>query len=319
VRISFGIESSLDRFVAGRRSHIGPQSLEFVFFRNFCTSKQICSSITISREGKIPITVGCVLGYKSSFVAIGNFQPKSGPRLMLATLPIYARMHIKNKEALWIIQCDDSINGQMCFYGKITVSGSLQPTVRLAEDVSVISFLKKTGYARIEDERGSPLHIIALTGQDLLTLCPIFRSKHWDGDIVNTNEPIALFWGCYSVCLNSKLEVEFQQLQASTTVFCISNIESPIFGETKGIFSESSAVTEYTSVFTQVILNPILLKQVAEREVDFDKLEWIDLPVDSSSELPLFSPIDICYSSGHVIYKVNFEVKGLFIFISSWA
>jgi hypothetical protein len=306
-RFSFELESSLDRFITGRRTQTGPQTLEFVFFRNFSTSKQICSNIIILREGKDSIKVSCVLGYKSSFVAIGNFQPKSGPRLLLATLPIYARMQIKNKEELWIIQCDDSINGHMCFYGKINVSGQLRPIFRTDGDISVISFEKDTGYARIENEFGSSLHIIALTGRDLLTFSPIFKSKHWDDDFVD-DEPTCFFWGCYSMYINSNLDAEIQQLQPTTTIFCISDLQSPSFKESKGLFAESGLVTEFTSVFKDFTFKPILLKLVSTREVDFDKLEWTDLPLNYRGR-PLLSPIDLCYNSGHVTYKIDFEIK----------
>jgi hypothetical protein len=108
--------------------------------------------------------------------------------------------------------------------------------------------------------------------------------------------------------INSKLDIEIQQLQPTTTIFCISGLQLAPFKESKGIFVESGLVTEYNSVFKDVTFKPILLKLVSKREVDFDNLKWIDLLLDYRGR-PLLSPIDLCYSSGHVTYKINFELK----------
>lgn len=273
------------------------------------------------------------LGYKMSFIGLGNYQPKTGPKLLFSTIPIYAKIHVHPEEELWIIQSDDDISGEICFCGKnITFSGNLGIGSRIEDDCTVLSFKQQSGYAKISIENEAPLHIICLTGEDLLTFIPIFKSNYWDNE-ANECEPIAIFWGCYNVYYNvSSLEFLFQQCNPSTTIFCVSKLHNNIFNQTKGIFQEPveadwdylsdnvtavGTVRELQSDFNDINLDPIELKHYSQRVIDFEKLEWIALPVEThvynyffqAGEIPLLNPIDLGYVSGHSIYKIDFILK----------
>lgn len=301
---SFVIKSSLDQFISARRTQVGPAPMEFIFFRNFNSNKNISSTISVIREGKEEVQMICRLQYKSSFIGIGNYTPASGPRIILSTLPIHVRTKILNGEELMIIQSDEVSGGQIAFQGSINATGTLEPLCRKDADVSILSFQKSTGYCLVSVNGERPLHLISLTGKDLLTLNPVLESKHWDNSI-SADGFIAIFWGCYATHFNTAEKIlQVQQHEIKSTVYCITSSSPASFVDTDIEFVRKHSITA-----DDVLDAPIEMKLLGKRVIDFERLQWHDIAVDKSGTTPLLNPIDLCYTSGHVVYKMSFEVS----------
>ncbi|KAI8904701.1 glycoside hydrolase superfamily, partial [Gorgonomyces haynaldii] len=293
IRPAFKITSSLDTFISGHRKSL-VENVEFVFFRNFNKLKRQACTLTLGRVGKEPVQLITKLGYKRSFIGIGSYTPKTGPRLLLATIPIYVKTTL-NDEELWVVQCDDEISGQLAFYGPVETKGSLEPLVRVDGDLSIVSFAKSSGFCRIA-VAGSEKHlnILALTGDDLYTLHPTFEEDYWYKFTTKqtTEDPLHVFWGVYQTQFDPKTKnLEIGQLQQSHLYQLDPKSENLV---------QSLALQEPL----QIAEDPTLSFH-SKTELDFSLVPWQRLSVQKTR--PLQNTIDYSFLSGHVLYKLVFE------------
>lgn len=110
----------------------------FVVFRNFSKSKEDTFKIKISRKGSCDFYMNCKLPFKRSFIGLGGYTGTTGPKLLLATLPVYLKMSLPGGEDLWVIQTDNYISGELAFLGNVKITGNLGHEVHEEERVSIL-------------------------------------------------------------------------------------------------------------------------------------------------------------------------------------
>ena len=310
VRSSFVIQSSITNFISKQRKSSGPSPMYFVFFRNFNDSKVTSSTITVARYHREPIQLTCKLGYKESFIGIGNYKTRNGLHLILSTLPIYVRTQTASKNEIWIIQSDKEKNGQLAFQGDVDVNGTLDAVTQRQDDITIISFKANSGWCKIQSKLGgdeSALYIISLTGNDLYTLTPIFRDSYWkkDQSLTESHVPEAVFWGAYQI--NYDVGSGRLDLALSESEHKIRAIASPLAG-----FSEDSSLNVLQERGISIDgLTPPNLPKLSFQEVkrlDLPGLPWVSLDLVAKSTYPSKNCIDFCYLSGHAVYKLGFLV-----------
>ncbi|KAI8921648.1 glycoside hydrolase superfamily [Entophlyctis helioformis] len=332
----FKIESSVPDFIARRRRTPGVNFVDFVFFRNFAPNKATATTISVTRGSNEPLQLKCRLPYKHSFIGVGNYAAVNGLRLLLATLPIHLRMRPADGSEVWIIQSDDEVDGQLAFYGHVTAEGSLNPTTREEGGVSVISFQNSIGWAKISavgaPESIKPLIVIALPARDLYTLQPSFEDAHWR----RTNEklaaldasddlPLAVFWGAYSAQFDPatralKLEEESENSPAVYSIavgalgalagFASPDGDDPLAGAP---FVTKLTRTPIPALQTALSSSlAIQLANVTTRKIDFADMPWQKIPIkDGNASTPTLNAIDYLYTSGHAVYKMEFNLKAV--------
>ena len=314
VRSSYLIKSSMSDFIAKQRTTVGPNHVHFIFYRNFNKLKPLASTITLSRNHREPVQLRCKLGYKQSFIGIANYKTANGLLLSLSTLPILLRTMSPTGQEIWFIQCDDKKNGQLAFQGGIEIeNGTLDPVTAREDDVSIVSFKSLTGWCKIQ-QTGNPssaLFLIALTGTDISSLHPIFREEHWSGKL--SCYPVAVFWGAYQINFDvAKRELTIDRSESTTKVFAIT---SDGLGALNGFSSSSNFVDFVTerTITTGFVQPPPLPKLVFNqtKRIDFKRLPWSAVPLIPNSTRPQSTPIDLCYTSGHTVYKLSFNLDSV--------
>lgn len=305
------IVSALDDFIAGKRIQVGPNPLHFLFLRNFNRTRQTSTTLTVNRGyNKESISVVCKLKYKKTFIAIANYRPKTGPKLLVSSIPIYVRTVLSNGEELWIVQCDDEINGQLAFYGDLSVSGSLDSVQSQDGDFTIVGFRKTTGFAYIKSSSTfSVLNIIALTGNDLLTLNPVFMSNHWTESLGKPDKkyPIAIFWGTYSTYFDPiAKKLLISQTDSTENTICITATENS-FPSCNMEYNGMPFIKQITNEHPKIEFTPIKITLSAKRNMDFSSFNWKKLETNGRKTVPNFNTIDYCYTSGHAAYKIEFE------------
>ncbi|KAJ3297264.1 hypothetical protein HK104_000691 [Borealophlyctis nickersoniae] len=308
-----------------RRSQ-GSQPLEFVFLRKFAEGKEAKIDIAwIDGETTKQVALTFDLMYKESFVAIANYVPLSGVRLILSAMPIHVRALIGNDE-VWIVQCDSKANGQMAFAGEIKALGTLQPKVLRKDGASIVSFDETSGWATIEQSTGNgKLYIIALTGDDLYTLAPAFEEAHWARQSIiedlgerNSTVPLAVAWGAHSIDYDlehKRVTIETTERDTALYLFSplIGNVSPPGFSAPRpddpysGLpFLHRRELSRTSDSATFQFTRPVVHSwETAVR--DFGSMPWESIPLRSRSlTRPALDPIDLGFTSGHSLYRLTF-------------
>lgn len=311
VRSSYLVESSMSDFIAKQRTTVGPSRVHFIFYRNFNPKKPVSSTITLSRNHRESVQLGCKLGYKESFVGLANYSTSNGLLLALSTLPIHLKTLSPSGQEIWFIQCDAQKNGQLAFQGGIEIeNGTLGPVFVKEDDLSVVSFKANSGWCKIQ-QIGKPstaLYLIALTGSDLLSLQPIFREEYWSGK--SSTYPLAVFWGAYQFDFDfEKRDLTIHRSSESAPVFAVS---SSALGPLEG-FTQASGYTSFVlerKEVKQFVLPPALpvLRFDEIKQIDLKRLQWQPVPLLPNSTRPSETPIDLCFTSGQVVYKLVFQL-----------
>ncbi|KAJ3268212.1 hypothetical protein HDV01_003263 [Terramyces sp. JEL0728] len=313
IRAPFTITSSVDDYIAKQRRTIGLHKIYFIFFRNLNMKKPSASTITVNRNNREPLQLKSKLPFKQSFIGIADYKTKSGLHLILSTIPIYTRIFTKAGQEIWVVQCDDEINGQLAFYGKVACEGNLEPVALVELDATVISLKKSSGSCKITDEKGGSLVIVALTGYNLETLYPVFTEPYW-GTFDTT--VAAVFWGCHQFEFIIKDRIlEVDAIENDKSVYGISGID-----EFKNFVPTEKFGTEYV---VEHPLNPIKQEDIElahhlpdleftkKRTLDFTKIPWLKLELVKGKTYPLKNAIDYCFTSGHVLYKLEFNLSSI--------
>ncbi|KAI8892249.1 glycoside hydrolase superfamily [Globomyces pollinis-pini] len=310
-RAPFKITSAIDDFICKQRcTAFGPMQTYFVFFRNFSVGKVNTSTITVDRPNYEPFQMRVFLPYKSSFIAISNYKTMNGLHLILSTIPIYIRSKTASGNELWIIQSDKQINGQLSFYGKVRATGTADPVLHFEHDATIISFQNATGSVEIQqyDDKTTKLCIILLTENDLYSLYPVFSDNYWDktnDDFRNPDLPIAIFWGAYHLnydVKNKKLQIH--QCEVDKTIYAINYQTMDQFKPSK-----TYAPLDFIQSFD---LEPQTLELLTMPKIKFDQVHVCDLDtLPWQPIVPLTSPIDLGFISGHVFYRLAFHLDVL--------
>jgi hypothetical protein len=105
------------------------------------------------------------------------------------------------------------------------------------------------------------------------------------------------------------LEIKHHEPHALLQYISSQTFNSDLEGLSNG---DLDFVKEVSIPFAEKPFQPISMKHESARVVDFEGLEWIGLPVDKSGTRPLLDPIDLCFTSGHCIYKIEFFISELY-------
>jgi hypothetical protein len=302
--LNFKISASMVDYIAKQRISIAPVPVFFVFFRNFDKKKRSGCTVTLERRNRNPIMLTSRLPYKKSFVGIGNYTTRNGLVLLLSTIPIYVRTVTAAGHELWIVQCDDEIHGQFAFQGDLQLDGNLNAVTERQEDSTVVSFKKSSGWCHLElvGNPDSKLVVIALTGTDLLSLTPIFRENFWSKSA--TEEPLAVLWGVHGITINPLTnKITLKQCPEDTKLSCITSIDLPEKFVTE---NEVSSITldSYPDDDQQPSLPTISFSK--RKVIDFNKLQYTRL--EATNGMPNLNFIDLCFTSGYTVYRLNFEL-----------
>ena len=333
MRISSVIESSLPNFIAKRRRTIAPGATDFVFYRNFAPDKAFDSVISLKRPNKPLLQLKCRVPYKQSFIGLANYTVScSGLNLLLSTLPIHLRIRPTEGQEVWIIQCDDLFNGQLAFSGAVEVQegNTLGASVDIKGGIneSIVSFSKAYGWTQIKQVGSSApaLIVVALTQRDLATMQPAFEDSYWRSNtkqLAGLNEkhpslPIAVFWGCYGAhydAVEKKLFLE--QDDADKHLFFVSSADVSLkgFGKPtsdeplKGApFISKKDIKSHPELYAATLANGAIdMKPGTMRHVLFDAMPW--KPLMHRRGKPSINAIDCCFTSGHVVYKLEWDAS----------
>jgi hypothetical protein len=300
IRDSFLISSDVSDYISKQRRGISTNPVYFLFFRNFSAAKRSSAIISFKVKDRKPILLKSKLPYKQSFIGLANYYVKN-IRLLISTIPIHAKLNIGGNE-VWIIQCDDSINGQFAFADPVKVSGDLAPIIEIQDGATVVSFAKNSGNCNIE-YNGTIIHLIALTGKNLLTLGAIFNEAYWAGE----SSIKALFWGCYGIQYDvSNKMLIIQQSVEDEKVYGISKEELPKDFTNDSLYAGISFLKSYglKSFLPSDSVSKVVFTE--KKQLDFKSLPWKPVPMLSKKEHQ--SMIDFCYTSGHAVYKLEFRV-----------
>ncbi|KAL2917651.1 hypothetical protein HK105_202938 [Polyrhizophydium stewartii] len=332
---SLQINASLGGYLAARRRTTGLELVDFVFLRNFSPSKAATANITVTRPNREPVMLKSRLPYKHSFIALGNYTAPNGLRLMLATMPVHLRVRPSPETEVWIVQTDDVISGQLAFYGSVDVHGSLSPNTRREDDVTIISFQGHRGWAKIVPAGAAdakPLIVVALSGRDLYTMQPVFEDEYWRGHHANLESlgsasvglPLAVLWGAYTARLDvAERKLHLEREQGDNAVYAISvDALGTLAGFGKvpdtDAYSGADVITrlalgEPTAASAVAAASLPVASQLADvgaRLVDFESMPWMPLQMKpNSTTAPAADAIDFGFTSGHVLYRISFNVE----------
>ncbi|KAJ8326400.1 hypothetical protein O5D80_005151 [Batrachochytrium dendrobatidis] len=331
VRFSrINIESSVSGFIAQQRQCVGPNCEVFVFFRNFTSNRSPTATVSVTVSENEPIILNVSLMYKCSFIGLGNYQvANTGIHLLLATVPIYARIRPNIDTEVWIIQCDDEINGQLAFFGNVTANGTLAPQTCQSKLATIISFQNSMGWAQITVVGSSAdstinhksLYIVALTDRDLYTFQPHFQDHHQNSKLFVTDQndmlPLAVTWGSYNTRLdfiNRKMDLVQESKDSGVFLIASSTLKS-FDGFHKLTNTESYNGTPF---IYQYLHSPVMTREACTsspttkfinattRQVDFNSVPWQLLATKlGNSSKPTKNTIDYGFTSGHTLYRLD--------------
>ncbi|KAI8615150.1 glycoside hydrolase superfamily [Chytriomyces sp. MP71] len=301
------------------------------FWRNFSEKRTEVYTATV--RGRPGVVLQGRLQYKRSFVGIGEYTSAgSGLRLLLATMPVHVRTHVKDsgsraqrKLEVWVLQNDEFVGGELAFDGRVEVtreSRTLRPSVELvAGQTSIIRFVGDIGWCalrregRVED--AGELLLLFLKEQDLMTLVPSFEENFWfDAEdkasaAVSTCDPLSLVWGAYGVqhdIKSGKLDIEWQCGQEFAYAL-------PFLGFPGLRIRQRSASSTAALLLTRGPVDdgtpiPAKLGNWTTRDTQFEDLPWTELMLTGRDRsTPSLDSIDLGFTSGHVIYKLTINAK----------
>ncbi|KAH6581194.1 hypothetical protein BASA60_002578 [Batrachochytrium salamandrivorans] len=332
------VKSSVSDFISNQRRSAGLDCVDFVYFRNFNQDRITAATITVTLGGHSPVILNAHLPYKRSFVGLGNYKTTvAGVHLLLATVPIYARLRPDENTEVWIIQCDGEINGELAFFGSVVSHGTLSPQVSHDDGVTVISLRESSGWARITEYNHSnstkSLYLVSLTGRDLYSFQPHFEDSYWqnigstrthtdDLHESNTFLPLVASWGVYNAQLDmNSRNLKLEQEASDTDLFIISASSLGLFGEgspppADSVFFGMHFITHHklkpalglaeicTEPPTMSFANPVT------RQVNFECMPWKPLRLRLGyTSTPVLDVIDFGFTSGHVLYRLSFSLN----------
>ncbi|KAJ3371937.1 hypothetical protein HDU91_004803 [Kappamyces sp. JEL0680] len=313
-KASFLVTCATENFIAKQRRSVGPYSVYFVFFRNFTKNKVGSATISVARLHREPIQLKCKLGYKESAIGLGNYTTKNGLQLILATLPICVRTISPSGQEVWIVQSNDQKDGQLAFQGGLEIEGTLDTVFEKQDDATIVSFKKNSGWCKIQraGDPASALIIVALDGIDLYSLYPVFREEHWSHQ--PSHYPSAVFWGAYQMnydLVSKRLRVH--HTDAAKTVYSLDSTSDRLAGFSAAPNTWPAFVSTRTVERSSPLAPPALppIQFTESKRVDFKQLAWREIPLLPKSTRPSLTPIDLCYISGHVVYKLVFDLASV--------
>ncbi|RUP43472.1 hypothetical protein BC936DRAFT_137113 [Jimgerdemannia flammicorona] len=300
--------------------------VEFTFLRNFDRKRRDRFEVTLATRN---VTLECALAYKKSFIALGKYTAAySRVRLELSTVPIHLRLKSPAAQAteVWVVDANSA--GQMAFDGTVVVTGSLEAIVKPAAggSVSVVSFGKKRGWAKIErtgagyEAENGKLYVLALNEKELSTLGAEFVEPYWDarGDGEGRDGAVTAMWGVYDAWVergNGVIVVEREEGDRSVTVVSFEKPRDDGFrggdGEWDGlpfVYTKTFEDLDTTSSPSPTtLLANIELRDWQTRPVDLSAAKWLPLQFPSaSSPHPSLNAIDYHFTSGHILYRCTF-------------
>lgn len=311
-------------FAAIQRVSCKDSQTQFIFFRNFSSTKAEASKVQVvsSKYGHFDLPIQ--IPFKQSFVGLSNYKVGESLTLVASTLPIYLRTQVEvggRSCEIWIVQCDAKFNGSLAFSGQVVVrDGSLLPTVSFVSDdkVSVVSWSAPHGWLALACAEGqTDLYILSLPEKDLYTLQPHFRESFWadEGSSSSPEIPLGVMWGTYGAHLSTAkgLHVERSVLESGSALFAFGSsvksfagFESVVSGSFAGLpflVSKDLSLEEVQLEIKNYVL-PIA-KDWKTRAVDFNSFKWQTLPMKTAT-IPDKNTIDFAYTSGHVFYRLRF-------------
>ncbi|KAJ3413432.1 hypothetical protein HDV05_008073 [Chytridiales sp. JEL 0842] len=345
------------RVLNRQRVSVGTKHAVFTFLRNFCeeftgSTENESKLFSVSLNGREGVSLICKLPYKQSFISLGNYRcENSGILLLLSTVPIHMRTFVqknKKKTEVWIIQCDNEITGEMAFDGDVKViysHGSLQPSVRSVpvSNSSIVSFAGHQGWCSLslKGAEADELLILALTGDDIYTLCPSFEEPYWCASglwsevdakradairkTASANEATSTSWGAYGISYNpveGRLELQWRACDKTMYFIPGSMVEPTLsqplqnagFIRSDGL-SQLSPYSGFPGLYFRNRDQSIpatppgshlgRFSRWSRRVTDFDKLSWKPLAMGKHNR-PTKDTIDLLYTSGHVFYRVSY-------------
>jgi hypothetical protein len=324
--------------------------MTFVLVRNFNDAR--CSKFQFMlRNHRDTVELNLTIPYKHSFLAIGNYlAPYAKLNLVFSTCPIYFRMTAASKKnkipnECWFIQCDEMINGEMCFESHISVTeGTLKPKITFDEEanVSIVNFSKRDGWCGLyTTDPAKQLIVVAISKEKLQYLNGVAESG-----LENQDVQIVVLGGYRAeLCSKGQLlvdynlgHVEFQSTHIIPSYEWMQNNYG--HGKDWDLLTVSSPTTP--SSFDDEIWNacPLVLKSFQpcicppstvsidlvnwKRAIpgseEYAALPWTEIPLDAmvpvASILPWKrkpqigrAPLDFGYASGHVLYKCTFTIE----------
>jgi hypothetical protein len=301
---SFTVSSTDPEFIGKVRKS---NQCHFVFFRNFSETKTETSTVSVTRPDGYIFKLELNLPYKHSFIGLGNYTTKNGLKIFLSTVPVFVRWIDSSGVETWIIQNDSSTKGQLACGGALKVSGSLVPERFASGKDSIISFKESRGFAVLQNDEGdSLLKILALSARELSTLAVYYKSGH--NSLVECPSP-TIFWGANGFWYDPSAANPFTIVQSAEDekIFCISPetisdelVVDDEFSGFEGLRSlpiqKSISIPDFT---------PILFEE--SKKVKFGALSWTHLELDSKRR-PILDPVQLCYTSGLVAYKLKFDL-----------
>ena len=132
-----------------------------------------------------------------------------------------------------------------------------------------------------------------------------------------------MFWGAQEISFDTHddVKVRFGQgdsvchvisnesFTPSLSRFTHSNNETSLYSILECVFSLEFTKEMETRMTDYSIQNCIsLAPTVSCRPVDFESIAWKPLPV-SKGTTPVIDPIDECFTSGHCLYRLSFDLE----------
>ncbi|KAJ3115028.1 hypothetical protein HK100_001486 [Physocladia obscura] len=223
--------------------------------------------------------------------------------------------------------------------------GNLQPVVKSVKSAncSVVSFAGSYGWCSLanpdnsssdksNEKENTPaeLLVLCLPEDDLYTLTPYFEEAFWFSgstddqalyEAAKSSDPFSVAWGAYSIQHDIKaktFDIEWQSVEEK--VLCLF---SPAAKEVGGVYGfepfvdDNHPLSKFPGLVvryrTRVHKMPTLAKiQMGRfhswqtRTTNFSEYEWKPLEfIGSDKTVPSMDTIDLCYTSGHVIYRLT--------------
>ncbi|CAG8625660.1 3954_t:CDS:2 [Cetraspora pellucida] len=285
----------------------------FSFFRNFNDQKipifQVYVTYKEGQRREQKFYMSCLLPYKTSFIALGNYTTITGLKLIFSTLPIHLRIIQNNLNEIWLIPVNDV--GELAFQGEVTVDGNLASSIRkVGHAIHIVSFDAVCGFARIRsvDSKGD-LYILALHNESLSTLHATFEDPYWlKSNNLFPYSPLIVTWGTQNVYFdhsNSILETHYGDQEHEISILSSREPADHVRFQSHPTYplpfvhKKQFTAGEKTS---EVHLVPKLVRW-CYFTTDFNDLDW------RSIELKNGGPVENFYASGHILYSTKFPSK----------
>ncbi|MFX0146815.1 MAG: beta-galactosidase [Candidatus Hodarchaeota archaeon] len=267
---------------------IGRDGTRFIFFRNFNKNKKKDFKIQLIENLETPYIGSHELNLRDSFIAIGNH--KIGVfTIVFCSLPIIIKGRYHNG---WLLVCYQ--NG-----GELTLKStnlSVKGNCRALEQggITRVIFPSK-GYFCITNKDNQNLYVIVLSLEEALTLNADFSSNE-----------LQVSWGAYSIHFeNDSLFIE--SLENQTVLLLTMKDEITGFKRIENI--------PIPGLYRKVLnpkfeILPIRLNKWYSLRTNWSNNDhseiWKEINFKNEKD-----PIDHHFTSGHILYKCEFEVSKL--------